>query len=115
MLEPVEVLSAYDAFVDSIWVIGDSDIGGVPQQAYLGMCIAGEASEISEKLKKAYRDNGGEVDVQLMVKELGDVRFYVTRYAHVLGYTLERVAAANVEKLTDRAARGVLRGKGNER
>jgi NTP pyrophosphatase (non-canonical NTP hydrolase) len=87
----------------------------MPEDAYLGLCLAGEAGEVAEKLKKAYRDSGGKVDVDGMVKELGDVLYYLVRYAHLLGSDLESVARKNVEKLQDRAARNALRGEGDDR
>jgi len=108
-------LQIYDSFVDEVWFIGNGDLGGLPEEAYLGLCIAGEAGEVSEKLTKAYRDGGGIVDPELMVKELGDVLYCVTRYAHKLGCTLEDVAAANVAKTYDRKVRGTLRGSGDSR
>jgi NTP pyrophosphatase (non-canonical NTP hydrolase) len=108
-------LNDYDQFVDDFWFIGNSDLGGMDEQAYLGLCIAGEAGEVAEKLKKAYRDSGGKVNVDAMVKELGDVLYYLVRYAHLLGHDLEDVARKNVEKLQDRAARNALRGKGDDR
>lgn len=110
-----EVLLSYDKFVDDFWFIVDSDLGGMDEPAYLGLCIAGEAGEVAEKLKKAYRDHGGKVDPDSMLKELGDVLHYLTRYAHLLGNDLEDVARKNVEKLRDRAARDKLRGEGDER
>jgi NTP pyrophosphatase (non-canonical NTP hydrolase) len=109
-----EVLLSYDKFVDDFWFLGDADLK-MPEDAYLGLCLAGEAGEVAEKLKKAYRDSGGKVDVDGMVKELGDVLYYLVRYAHLLGSDLESVARKNVEKLQDRAARNALRGEGDDR
>ena len=109
-----KTLPNYDKFVDDFWFIGDADLQ-MPEPAYLGLCLAGEAGEVAEKLKKAYRDHGGKVDPDAMVKELGDVLYYLVRYAHVLGSDLEGVARKNVEKLQDRAARNALRGEGDHR
>ena len=114
-LETARVLPTYDAFVDSKWFIRDGDLENLPEVAYLGLCIAGEASEVAEKLKKAYRDSGGKVDAPAMVRELGDVLYYLVRYAHLLGTDLEGVAAANVAKLNDRESRGTMRGSGDKR
>jgi NTP pyrophosphatase (non-canonical NTP hydrolase) len=108
-------LQDYDNFVDEKWFVGDSDLGGLPEEAYLGLCIAGEAGEVAEKLKKAYRDSGGQVDSAAMAKELGDVCYYLVRYAHKLGCSLEDVLEANMAKLNDRQARGVMRGSGDGR
>ena len=112
--EPVDTLKDYDKFVDDMWFLEDADLQ-MPEAAYLGLCLVGEAGEVAEKLKKAYRDQGGAVDVDSMVSELGDVLYYLVRYAHVLGSDLEGVARKNVEKLQDRAARNALRGEGDHR
>ena len=111
---PVPALHDYDKFVDEFWFLGDADLR-MPEAAYLGLCLAGEAGEVAEKLKKAYRDHGGAITIDDMVKELGDVLYYLTRYAHLLGNDLESVARRNVEKLKDRAARNALRGEGDHR
>ena len=80
--------------------------------------LAGEAGEVADKLKKQYRDNGGvisnEAKVEL-VKELGDVMWYITRLAASLGYSLCEVASMNVEKLRSRAERGAIHGEGDNR
>lgn len=48
-------------------------------------------------------------------KELGDVLWYVAAAARELGFDLSDVAHANLDKLHDRAARGVLQGSGDNR
>ena len=114
-MESQKYLPTFDKFVDDMWFCGNSSVGGVPELAYLGLCISGEAGEIAEKLKKAYRDQEQVTDKLAIAIELGDVLFYVTRMAHSLGCKLEDIAKLNVEKLYDRKARGVLRGQGDER
>jgi NTP pyrophosphatase (non-canonical NTP hydrolase) len=114
-MESQKYLPTFDKFVDDLWFCGNSSVGGVPELAYLGLCITGEAGEIAEKLKKAYRDEERVTDKLVLAMELGDVLFYVTRMAHALGYSLEDVAKILVEKLNDRKTRGVLRGQGDER
>jgi NTP pyrophosphatase (non-canonical NTP hydrolase) len=110
-----ETLSKYDSFVDDFWFVGNSDLGGLPEVAYLGLCLAGESGEIAEKMKKAYRDQCGVVDHLAMAKELGDVLYYLTRYAHLIGFDLDSIARLNVEKLQSRSERGKLRGEGDDR
>ncbi len=46
---------------------------------------------------------------------LSDIVFEVGGFAKKYGYTLERVAEINIAKLRDRAARGVIKGNGDER
>lgn len=81
---------------------------------YPALGLAGEAGEYCEKIKKYLRGDG-ELDKELCIKELGDILFYVTSSADDLGFTLEDVIMANVNKLSDRQIRGVLHGNGDKR
>jgi NTP pyrophosphatase (non-canonical NTP hydrolase) len=80
---------------------------------YCALGLVGEAGEASEKVKKWHRD--GKLVPLDLAKELGDVLYYLTRLANTVGYRLEDIAQLNVEKLNDRAARGVLKGSGDNR
>ena len=82
---------------------------------YYALGLVGEAGEIAEKIKKAYRDNDGNIDPELMKKELGDVLWYITMLSEKFGFTLEDVAQTNITKLEDRMKRGVLGGSGDKR
>ncbi len=88
---------------------------------YIALKLSGEAGEFSEHLGKAIRDDGFGDDAltdhrkTMLMKELGDVMWYVAAAAGELGYTLEEVALANINKLADRKDRGVLGGSGDER
>ncbi len=82
----------------------------------LGLC--GETGEIAEKVKKLIRDRNGVMDDAWkaeLVKELGDVLWYVSQTAVELGSDLETVAQANVEKLRSRQDRNKLHGDGDNR
>ena len=105
----------YDKFVDDMWFVGDSDLGELPEVAYLSLCIAGEAGEISEKLKKAFRDSGGKFDSMAMLHEIGDLIFYLVRFAHRMDCNLNDVLEANMAKLNRRRKAGTLRGSGDSR
>lgn len=76
--------------------------------------LTGEAGEVAEKVKKHYRDKNP-IEPKAVLKELGDVVWYATAIARNLGYTLQDIIDANVEKLEDRHARGVGRGSGDDR
>ena len=76
--------------------------------------ISAEVGELHEHYKKVMRD-GIELDVDYLVKELGDVLWYVSAIAHDLGISLGYVAERNIQKLQDRQKRGVLGGSGNDR
>ncbi len=78
----------------------------------LGLC--GEAGEVAEKIKKALRGDKP-LDRAEVLKEASDVVWYVAAIAGDLGYTLQDVINANVEKLSSRRDRNVLRGDGDNR
>lgn len=85
---------------------------------YPAMGLAGEAGEILNKLKKVYRDKGGEIDdatEKALGAELGDVLWYVAVLANDLHLDLTVVAQQNLDKLADRASRGKIQGEGDER
>lgn len=84
---------------------------------YGALKLNGEAGEFAEHLGKAMRDDDGITDARrtLMIKELGDVMWYVAALADELEITLDDVARINLDKLADRAARGVLAGSGDNR
>jgi NTP pyrophosphatase (non-canonical NTP hydrolase) len=80
--------------------------------------LANEAGEVAGKIKKIFRDKGGmidDADRQALKYELGDVLWYLTQICTELDLTLEEVAAANLEKLFSRQARGQIRGEGDKR
>lgn len=78
----------------------------------------GEAGELQGKAKKLMRDDGfqlTEARRDAMIAELGDVLWYAAAVANELDIDLERVAQLNLNKLADRADRGVLQGSGDYR
>lgn len=80
--------------------------------------LIGESGEFADKVKKIIRDKNGKLsdeDKAEIVKELGDVLWYVNSLAHLLGTNLSDVAEQNLAKLASRKARGVLGGKGDNR
>jgi NTP pyrophosphatase (non-canonical NTP hydrolase) len=81
---------------------------------YPALGLASEAGEVASKVKKWIRD-GGSFPVEDVKKELGDVLWYIAVLAAEYKINLSEVAQANVEKLLDRAERGVLTGSGDNR
>jgi len=82
----------------------------------LGLC--GEAGECAEKVKKAIRDEGGELSEErraALAAELGDVLWYVAQLATEAGLDLDALAEDNLAKLMSRQDRGVLQGSGDAR
>ena len=55
-----------------------------------------------------------EMDIEVL-KELGDVLFYVTALSNIFGGNLRKTMEMNMEKLDDREQRGVLKGSGDNR
>lgn len=76
--------------------------------------LVGEAGEVSEKIKKVIRADGA-LDHMAVMRELGDVLFYLTALADYLGYTLQDVIDMNVAKLVERKKAGKVRGDGDDR
>ena len=75
--------------------------------------LAGEAGEVAEKVKKLYRDS--QFSKEDVIKELGDVLFYVTALANHLGSVLQPAANADIKKLHDRKDRNKIKGSGDNR
>lgn len=103
--------------------------------AYVALKLNGEAGEFAEHVGKAMRDDKlvpmehtedhgqvamlyGELEPDrraLIIKEIGDVMWYLSAACNELGITLSYAAATNLEKLCDRTERDALRGSGDER
>ena len=103
--------------------------------AYTALKLNGEAGEFAEHVGKAIRDdrlieaqlinhNGsGGTEMRLLteerraslIKEIGDVLWYLSAACNELGVTLSDAALVNLEKLRDRASRNALRGSGDNR
>jgi NTP pyrophosphatase (non-canonical NTP hydrolase) len=80
--------------------------------------LVGESGEVAEKFKKLIRDKAGALsgeDKTEIVKELGDILWYINSVSESIGSSLEEVAAKNVEKIMSRKERGVSRGDGDNR
>lgn len=69
------------------------------------------AGSICDVVKKN-EYHGRPADKTAMLKELGDVLWYVSALALDYGFTLEEVATANVEKLKARYPEGFVKGGG---
>lgn len=85
---------------------------------YPALGLANEAGEVAGKVKKIMRDHQGRIsdaDREALALELGDVLCYLSEMCTRLGIGLEEVAAGNIAKLADRAARGVISGEGDQR
>ena len=89
-----------------------------PQLISLVFGLSGESGEVSEKFKKLIRDKQGKIseeDKQEILKELGDILWYINSVAHLLGSNLDEVANKNLEKILSRKDRGMTKGSGDNR
>lgn len=103
--------------------------------SYMMLNLVGEVGELSSKVAKMIRKGifeigGGSklrvnvkamngVDFDTIAKELkleaGDIAWQLAGLCEVLGWSLEEVCQANLDKLASRKARGVIDGNGDER
>ncbi len=94
---------------------GDTGLGLLTR---LVLGLNGESGEAADHLKKTLRDEDGVLSDErreLILKELGDVLWYVAQTAAALDSSLEEVARTNIAKLASRAERGAVGGSGDER
>lgn len=80
--------------------------------------LSDESGEVLAKFKKLIRDKKGvmsDEDKKEIIKEIGDILWYVNSVSHLMGYTLEEVAQMNLDKLASRKQRGVIHGSGDNR
>ena len=69
----------------------------------MGLC--GESGEAIDLVKK-WLAQGHELDKEKLAKELGDICWYLAETATAIGYDLEDIMAANIEKLKKRYPQG---------
>lgn len=103
--------------------------------SYMMLNLVGEVGELSSKVAKMIRKGKFEIgvksnlrvdtkamngdDIETIDKELkleaGDIAWQLAGLCKVLGWSLEDVCQANLDKLASRKARGVIDGNGDER
>lgn len=91
-------------------------IGG--KEIYPCLEVCNEAGELAGKVKKIYRDKGGEYttdDLVGITAEVGDVLWGLSQFCTELGISLEEAAAGNLAKLKSRQERNKLQGSGDNR
>lgn len=84
---------------------------------YPTLGLVGEAGEVAEKVKKILRGGEEMTDDQRqeLIKELGDVLWYIANLATEFNISLDDLADRNIQKLLSRKDRGVLHGSGDNR
>jgi NTP pyrophosphatase (non-canonical NTP hydrolase) len=86
--------------------------------SYVLLGLSGEVGELCNKYKKTLRDDDGVLTLDKqkdLLKELGDVLWYVAALADELDADLGVIAQHNISKLYDRQSRGVIGGSGDAR
>lgn len=76
--------------------------------------LVGESGEFADKIKKEMF-HGHHFPTPELIKELGDILWYVAMAADALGFTLDDVAQMNINKLKDRYPHGFDRMRSIDR
>jgi len=85
---------------------------------YPTLGLTGEAGEVSNKVKKIFRDDNGIITSErkaAVASELGDVLWYLAALANDLELSLEDIARENLDILASRQKRGTIKGDGDNR
>jgi NTP pyrophosphatase (non-canonical NTP hydrolase) len=100
-------------------LITDHHFGDISAQLMAQILgLVGESGEFADKVKKIIRDKDGKLNQEIkteLVKELGDILWYVNSVSQLLGSDLEEVASLNLQKVLSRKERGVIKGSGDNR
>jgi NTP pyrophosphatase (non-canonical NTP hydrolase) len=100
-------------------LLGTHEFGDIsPKLMAQILGLVGESGEVAEKVKKIVRDKKGVIsseDRAELLKELGDILWYINAVAHLLDSSIDEVASKNLEKVLSRKSRGVTQGSGDNR
>ncbi len=111
-------LNEYQKFVRDNKLPSITNLPQNVQLLYATAEIGGESGEITEKVKKIFRDNNGvvtEKDREGLKKEIGDVFWGLASISDILDLQLEDILLLNVEKCKDRLKRDKISGSGDNR
>lgn len=93
--------SAFDDYQQLAIAFRAKDLTERESQLTMALGLCGEAGEVAELIKK-HIGHGHDLDKQKLVKELGDVLWYLAAVADNNGINLSDVASHNIEKLSAR-------------
>lgn len=105
-------LSEYQKKVPETWICNDFDL----ERIVLG--VVGEAGEVAELFKKAYRgDYHNKLDRfrDLLEREIGDCTFYLAHLCNFYDLDYEDILDKNIAKLQKRKEEGKIKGTGSDR
>lgn len=86
--------------------------------AYAALGLAGEAGEVSNKVKKILRDDRANVTPErraAIAAELGDCLWYIANLCEEMRLDMGEIAEDNLDILADRFGRDMIRGDGDTR
>lgn len=84
--------------------------------ARVALGLPGETGEVCETMKKYLRGDFDKKELRSrMLKELGDLSWYIDVIAFMLGIKSSDIAKYNAQKLAKRKAEGKIKGDGEER
>ena len=108
------VLQRYVQWQDSTLFYAHHGEHNAPELTYVALGLAGEAGEAGDEVKKIIRKCGQRNDASFdklisdpkyrepLIKELGDVFYYLIRELSLLGLTMNDIAKDNCTKLCKR-------------
>lgn len=108
-------LDEYQLKAEATFIVDNSKI------EYLALGLASETGEVCDKLKKHIRDHEGHIadmnyDQRIEVmKEAGDVLWYLANLAAQFQFDLSSVADMNLRKLDRRMQLDLIKGSGDNR
>lgn len=83
-------------------------------EMYALLGLSGEVGELHGYIAKVIRDDLDPDEAHLK-KELGDILWFVAAIATDMEFSLDDIAAQNINKLESRKARNVIKGNGDNR
>ncbi len=110
----MNTVDEYAAFLEKAKWYANADQNNSGELSYHALGIAGEGGEYTDWVKKIVRDWGydhplGDISGEVMAhlrEELGDLLWYVTQSAKLLGLTVPELMRLNMDKLIEREAKG---------
>lgn len=100
----------YSKFVDCLRAATPNTLSGESLSGdilHSAVGISGEAGELLDHIKKVVWQ-GHCIDCVYIIKELGDIIFYLTSMCNCIGTDIDEVRKLNIEKLTKRYPDGVF-------
>lgn len=82
-----------------------ADIDNFTQKLTCFLGLSGESGELADHLKK-HLGHGHPFDLDYVIKELGDILWYIAVLAHNQGVPLSQIAERNITKLANRYPEG---------